>query len=67
MIRSGMFIPDLDLDFLPIPDPGVKKAPDPDPDPQHCVYHLKVCTKRKFLFVLRFPVHSGIQQTRLNF
>ncbi len=27
-IWSGMFIPDPDLDFLPIPDPGVKKAPD---------------------------------------
>jgi len=24
-----MFIPDPDLDFLPIPDPGVKKVPDP--------------------------------------
>jgi hypothetical protein len=24
-----MFIPDPDLDFLPIPDPEVKKAPDP--------------------------------------
>jgi hypothetical protein len=24
-----MFIPDPDLDILPIPDPGVKKAPDP--------------------------------------
>jgi hypothetical protein len=24
-----MFIPDPDLDFLPIPDPGVKKARDP--------------------------------------
>jgi hypothetical protein len=24
-------IPDLDPDFLSIPDPGVKKAPDPDP------------------------------------
>jgi hypothetical protein len=24
-----MFIPDLDLDFFPIPDPGVKNAPDP--------------------------------------
>jgi hypothetical protein len=24
-----MFIPDQDLDFLPIPDPGIKKAPDP--------------------------------------
>ncbi len=24
-----MFISDPDLDFLPIPDPGVKKAPDP--------------------------------------
>jgi hypothetical protein len=23
-----MFIPDPDLDFLPIPDPGVRKAPD---------------------------------------
>jgi hypothetical protein len=30
-ICSRVFIPDLDLDFLPIPDPGVKnkKAPDP--------------------------------------
>ncbi len=25
-----MFVPDLDLDFLPISDPGVKKAPDPE-------------------------------------
>jgi hypothetical protein len=25
-----MFIPDPDHVFLPIPDPGVKKAPDPD-------------------------------------
>jgi hypothetical protein len=24
-----MFILDPDLDFLPIPDPGIKKAPDP--------------------------------------
>jgi hypothetical protein len=24
-----MFIPDPDLDVLPIPDPGAKKAPDP--------------------------------------
>jgi hypothetical protein len=24
-----MFIPDPDLDFFPIPDPGVKNAPDP--------------------------------------
>jgi hypothetical protein len=24
-----MFIPDPDLDFLPIPDPGVKKSSDP--------------------------------------
>jgi hypothetical protein len=24
-----MLIPDPDLEFLPIPDPGVKKAPDP--------------------------------------
>jgi hypothetical protein len=28
-IRSGLFIPDPDPDFLPIPNPGVKKAPDP--------------------------------------
>jgi hypothetical protein len=26
---SGMFIPDPDLDFLPIPDPGIKEAWDP--------------------------------------
>jgi hypothetical protein len=30
MIRD--VIPDADLNFTPIPDPGVKKAP----DPQHC-------------------------------
>ncbi len=28
-IWSGLFIPDADPDFLPIPDPGAKKAPDP--------------------------------------
>ncbi len=28
-IWSGLFIPDPDADFLPISDPGVKKAPDP--------------------------------------
>ncbi len=27
-VWSGLFIPDPDLDFLPIPDPGVKKLPD---------------------------------------
>jgi hypothetical protein len=27
--RSRIRISDLDPDFLPIPDPGVKKAPDP--------------------------------------
>jgi hypothetical protein len=27
-IRTGLFIPNPDLDFLP--DPGVKKAPDPE-------------------------------------
>ncbi len=27
-IRSGLFIPDQDPDFLPIPDQGVKKAPE---------------------------------------
>ncbi len=28
-ISSGLLIPDLDPNFLPIPDPGVIKAPDP--------------------------------------
>jgi hypothetical protein len=28
-MRSGMFIPDPDLDFLPNPDLGSNKAPDP--------------------------------------
>jgi hypothetical protein len=32
-IWSGLFIPDQDHDFLPIPDPGVKKAPDPGSGP----------------------------------
>ncbi len=31
-IWSGLFIPDPDPDFLPIPDPGVKKAPEADTD-----------------------------------
>ncbi len=30
---SRIRVPDPDLEFLPIPDPGVKKAP--DPGPQH--------------------------------
>jgi hypothetical protein len=33
-----MFIPDPDLEFLPIPDPGVKRHRFPDPDPQHCCW-----------------------------
>ncbi len=33
MIRSGPLIADPDLDFIPIPDPGVKKAPDPGSGP----------------------------------
>jgi hypothetical protein len=36
MIRA--VIPDPDLDFLPIPDLGVKKAP----DPQHCFTEVSV-------------------------
>jgi hypothetical protein len=32
-----MFIPDPDLNLLPIPDPGIKNAS----DPQHCPW--KVC------------------------
>jgi hypothetical protein len=48
-IWSGLFIPDPDPDFLPIPDPGSrgqkgtgsrvqgsKRHRIPDPDPQHC-------------------------------
>ncbi len=37
-IWSGMFISNPDLDFLLIPDPGVKKAP----DPQHCFTEVSV-------------------------
>jgi hypothetical protein len=33
-----MFIPHPDFDFLPIPDPSIKKAPDPDPQ-----YWVKYC------------------------
>ncbi len=39
--RSGIRILDPDLDFLPIPDPGVNKAP--DPDSQHWYHILQVC------------------------
>jgi hypothetical protein len=31
-----LFILNLDHYFLPIPDPGFKRAP--DPDPQHCLF-----------------------------
>jgi hypothetical protein len=34
-IWSGMIIPDPDLDFLPIPDPGSKRHRIPDPNLQH--------------------------------
>ncbi len=40
-ILSGMFIPDPDLDFLPIPYPGVKKAPDPGSGSATLVNNLK--------------------------
>ncbi len=33
-IRSGLFIPDPDPDFLSIPDPGSKTPWIRDPDPQ---------------------------------
>ncbi len=46
-IWSGMFIPDPDLDFLPIPDLGGQKDTEsriPDPDPQHYSYAFQqVC------------------------
>ncbi len=49
-IWSGLFIPDPDHEFLPIPDPGVKKAPGPGsrsatlfleltPPPPHTLSH----------------------------
>ncbi len=42
-----MFIPDADIDILPIPDlgfriQGSKKHRIPDPDPQHCAYACKL-------------------------
>jgi hypothetical protein len=44
-IGYGLFIPDPDPDFLPIPDPGVKKWHRiPDPDPQHFDVHKKYST-----------------------
>ncbi len=52
---SGMFIPDPDLDFLPIPDLGVKKAP----DPQHCFTEVSVTNTVTHLLIIQ-------QQTRTN-
>jgi hypothetical protein len=46
-IRAGMFIPDPGLDFLPIPDLGVKKAPDPEHWPavrKLYILHVQACT-----------------------
>ena len=52
-----MFMPDPDLDFLPIPDPRVKKAPDPG-----CATLRK--TERMCSFA-RIN-HSGVQQKKLT-
>ncbi len=46
-IWSGLFIPDPDPDFLPIPDPGIKKAL--DPYPQNCFFN-------SLLSLLQYPV-----------
>jgi hypothetical protein len=35
MIPYGIFIPDPELDFLPIQERGVKRHRIPDPDPQN--------------------------------
>ncbi len=45
-IWSGMFSLDLDLDFLPIPDPRVKMAP----DPQHCLNQQLIFEKKSAFF-----------------
>ncbi len=42
-IWSKMFIPAPDLDFLPIPGPGDKKAPDPDPHHWYFGHPLRYC------------------------
>jgi hypothetical protein len=58
-IWSGVFIPDLDPDFLPIPDPGsrVQKGTVSRiqiPDPQHCILikasYLPDCCLDKKMF-----------------
>ncbi len=44
-IWSVMFIPEPDLDFLPIPDPRVKKANAGDPNPGFCWKKLWIQTQ----------------------
>ncbi len=52
-IWSGLFIPD--SDFLPIPDPGVKKTP--DPGSTSLKFYKKLQNKVKFLHKFcRFPM-----------
>jgi hypothetical protein len=45
-----MYIPDPDLDFLPIPDTGVKRLR--IPDRQHCSSVPSFATYRLYLFFL---------------
>ncbi len=57
-IWSGLFIPDPDPDFLPIPNPGSgwsKRHRIPDPDPQHwsCLMGFEM------LSGVRFPGREG--------
>jgi hypothetical protein len=44
---SRIRIPNPDLDFLPIPVTGVKKAPDPDPGPGSATLLESLCRKEK--------------------
>jgi hypothetical protein len=54
-LGNMMFISNPDLDFLPIPDPGVKKAP----DPQHCFTEVLVTNTVTHLLIIE-------QQTLAN-
>ncbi len=57
-------IPDPDADFLPIPDPGVKKAPDPGSRIRNTVFPFDSCLPN--ICHLPSPLRSHEYQVGLN-
>ncbi len=59
-IWSGMFIPDPDADYLPIPDPGSrgqKGTGSRIPDPQHCIFVIDPDPRQDLRIQTRTQIH----------